>query len=423
MHNINTTTQNLNSRIEREIEFYKTVENVHDLPKSYHYVAEKYLNKYADFESLITKYIIELTKNGNNIKIISLGSGNCDFEISLLKKNNFKCELYCYELNPHMLERGRKLAADNNIKNVFFIQCNINKIEFIDNYDIILANHSLHHFTNLEHIFSQVSNCMTENSYFIINDMIGRNGHMFWDNTLDFCNMIWALLPKELKYNQLLKRYEHTRTQWDCSQDGFEGIRAQDILPLLDDYFIFTDFVPFFPIASKFVDRDFGHNYDLDNPLHKSMLNLITELDNYILKNKLLKPVQLIAAMQNRKNATTQKHKINPKDIYLMNDNKIWEHFDSSIASSEWIQKYNELQLEKDELQQHYHVLMQLHDDLCKENDGLQQQYNLLISQRDSLVCERDAILNSTSWKITKPFRAISKIILGLKGRTYENVN
>ena len=69
-------------------------------------------------------------------------------------------------------------------------------------------------------------------------------------------------MPSRYKYNHQLKRFEELYENWDCSKEGFEGIRAQDILPLLLQTFRFEAFVAFGNLPDVFVDRGFGHNLD-----------------------------------------------------------------------------------------------------------------------------------------------------------------
>jgi len=329
-------------KIRQEQEIYKDDVNVHDLPQAFHYVANKSLIRnlrdaigVSSYAELIVSYInlLKSEKDEADIEILSLGSGNCDIEINLAYDNNLKCKFFCYEVNPHMLDRGRELAVEKfgENHNFEFVQSDINQLKLPQQFDIVIASHSLHHFVELEHIFEEVSRSMTDKSYFIVSDMIGRNGHMFWDNTLEFCNMLWDTFPKELKYNHLLQAYHQKRIQWDCSTEGFEGIRAQDILPLLDKTFKFKDFVPFYPIAGKFIDRDFGHNFDVNNELHKSLLDTVDNLDDFLMRNGLLKPTQLIATMVN-KNVDVPKYRYlylkDPKEAYLQDDDAIWEYFD-----------------------------------------------------------------------------------------------
>ena len=62
----------------------------------------------------------------------------------------------------------------------------------------------------------------------------------------------WRKLPPSYRFNRKLERYEEMFLNYDCSADGFEGIRSQDILPLLLENFHFHVF-----IALANVDRTF----------------------------------------------------------------------------------------------------------------------------------------------------------------------
>ena len=335
-----------NNKIDEELLIYKNNHNVNELPAAFHYCAEKYLRKLlmnsigvTSFESLVIKYIdiLKEDKDEISIKICSLGSGNCEKEIGITRDCEFKGKIYCYDINSDMLERGRKSADNNDLHNFEFIKCDINDIQLDQEFDIVFAHHSLHHFMKLEHIFDEVNRCMTKKSFFIIADMIGRNGHMFWDNTLEIYNAIWNIFPKELKYNVKRNKYIIKRLQWGFSIEGFEGIRAQDILPLLDEKFKFKDFAPFFAIVNKFTDRDFGYNFDLENNYHLSLLDMICNLDDFALKNKILRPTQLLAAMV-KKDAEISDYRYlyfeDAKEIYAQDNQKFWEKFDHPNKTS-----------------------------------------------------------------------------------------
>jgi len=332
-----------NSRLSQEIKNFEQTVNVHELPPSFHYISHTYLRRLINeklgvnsFAELVASYIkaVSLRKKQNEIEILSLGSGNCDFEIDLAGNNSLECRFTCYELNPHMLQRASEHASSRNLAERFgFIESDINHLKLEKQYDVIIANHSLHHFVELEHIFDEIDRAMTNKSYFVVNDMIGRNGHMFWDSTLDLCNRIWSIFPKELKYNHQLKQYFETRIQWDCSKESFEGVRAQDILPLLDTKFKFKDFAPFFAITNSFVGRDFGHNFDTQNPLHKALLDFIWQLDDYCLSNKILKPTQMMACLV-KKDVPVEEYRYayfeKATEVYNMGEKTFFEFFDTN---------------------------------------------------------------------------------------------
>jgi hypothetical protein len=84
---------------------------------------------------------------------------------------------------------------------------------------------------------------------------------------------------------------------WDCSKEGFEGIRAQDILPLLVKIFNFKDFLGFLNITTVFIDRAFGHNFDPSDPKDRFLIDTIAILDDYYIEKGIIKPTQMVAAI------------------------------------------------------------------------------------------------------------------------------
>jgi SAM-dependent methyltransferase len=336
------------SQISKEIETFEANTNVHDLPQSAHYANNKILAGLLQrnlgvnsFPGLILKYYKLLSSKdpGKPLEMASLGSGNCDFEVSLVADNKLNCVMTCYELNPAMLERGKALAESRGVDSKFrFVACDINALKLDRTYDIVIANHSLHHFVGLEHVFAEVHEHLHANSLFIVNDMIGRNGHMFWPEALDFVNRLWSMLPKPLKQNYQLEARFPQRVQWDCSNEGFEGVRAQDILPLLDQTFRFRDFAPFAPILNRFTDRDFGPNFRTEDPLHKAYLDLVCELDHYLSLNHLMRPTQLIGSMM-RKDADIGEYRYiyfeTPSAAYNLDESKFYAAFDKDSLGGE----------------------------------------------------------------------------------------
>lgn len=327
------------ARLQSELRVFGDNEDVHDLPSSFSYLTNTHLAPllkqvfgYASYEEMIVHYVDSHPSERDELRVISLGSGNCDLELEVAGLCRRRCRFTCYELNPEMIERARTAAAGQGLLDRFeFVVGDINALALSDTFDVVLANHSLHHFVALEHIFAEVARCMEPASVFLINDMIGRNGHLFWGASLDLCNRLWSVLPKPLKYNHLLQRRFARREQFDCAKDSFEGVRAQDILPLLDQTFAFKDFAPFFALASRFVDRDYGSNFDTTDPLHRSLLDAIWNLDDFALRSKALKPTQMLAALV-RKDAPleTRRHLYfeTPAEAYALDDSACYETFD-----------------------------------------------------------------------------------------------
>ena len=110
---------------------------------------------------------------------------------------------------------------------------------------------------------------------------------------------LWAELPESYRYNRLMKRYEHELMHHDCSTHGFEGIRAQDILPLLAQNFHFELFLPFGNIIFSFIDRPFGHNFNAAAEWDRDFIDRVHQRDEEGILSGELKPTQMMAVMQN----------------------------------------------------------------------------------------------------------------------------
>jgi SAM-dependent methyltransferase len=311
------------AKVDQEIRNYRDVANVHELPDIFHYWSNKYLRPkleslgFTGPDDFFVQYITRIARpiSPSICNILSLGAGNCDTEVRLAESlrdaglSNFAFD--CLDINPQMLARGERLAGERNLSSNFrFTETDVNRWEARISYDIVIANQSLHHVVELEELFEKIHRCLQESGFFVTNDMIGRNGHMRWPEALELVQACWTLLDDRHKWNHELKRHEAQYENWDCSLEGFEGIRSQDILPLLTKRFQFDCFLGFSNAINVFVDRAFGHNFDISDPRDRYFIDFVSGLDDYFIEAGKLKPTQMIAAMRKagRSAAKVYKH-------------------------------------------------------------------------------------------------------------------
>lgn len=300
-------------KFQTELSNFQNLENVHALPAIHHYWSAKYMLpkiQALGFESQEQFFLHYLSEGCNRrpqgiSKIVSLGAGNCDFELGLAQRlrdrsiSNF--HFLCLEMNASMLERGAASAAASGLTpNFSFAECDLNAWKGEEQFDSILAIHSLHHVVALEALFDEVYRSLTQEGTFLVHDMIGRNGHMRWPEALEVVQSFWKELPQAQTYNHQLKRFEKEYENWDCSTEGFEGVRAQDILPELIKRFKFDCFLGFANVIDIFVDRCFGHNFDSNNQADLRFIDRVAEKDDALIESGEVKPTHMIAALKTR---------------------------------------------------------------------------------------------------------------------------
>jgi hypothetical protein len=225
-----------------------------------------------------------------------------------------------------MLERANLLAQNQKCTNAKFEYCDLNNLHLEGFYDIFIASHSLHHIVELEKLFIGMNLHSAENAIFLVNDMIGRNGHVMWPVTEQVVSHIWDKLDRTFKFNGYTRKFDEKPMNDDCSKEGFEGICAEDILPLMEKYFNFEIFLPFSCIINRFTDRGYGHNFHADIPEERALMETILKIDLQLLSEKRLSPVQMMAQLRPKGWSGAMRHKFQtPEEVISLRMNNLTE--------------------------------------------------------------------------------------------------
>ena len=296
------------SRLRDETSRYESCLDVHSLPPIFHYWSERYVRPKLQAvgiegpDAMFQDYLSRIcaAPGGEPRTFLSIGSGNCDLEIEaaafLRSHGHSDFVIECLELNGAMLERGEQAAAAASLtSHLRFTQADFNLWKAGRAYDAVIANQSLHHVLNLEGLLDQVRQALAPDSLFLISDMIGRNGHQRWPEALAIVGEFWRRLPPSYRHNQSLDRYEEMYENWDCAKESFEGIRAQDVLPLLLDRFHPHVFVAFGNVIDVFTDRAFGFHFNAESEWDRQFIDAVQDRDEAEMRAGGLTPTHLIA--------------------------------------------------------------------------------------------------------------------------------
>ena len=299
-------------RLLAETRFFSRNQKAQELPAIYDYWSNTYVRPqlepfgFAHPEAMFLQYF-EAAYHASTAaqrRFLSVGTGNCETEIRLARNLVLHgCREFvidCLELNARLLASATEQAQAQGVAaHIRTVQCDFNKWQPTSTYDAVLANNSLHHVLNLEGLLGGIKSSLAPTGSFVTSDMIGRNGHMRWPEALAIVEEFWPELPKQYTYNHLLRRHEARYDNWDCSVGGFEGIRAQDILPLLIENFEFDLFVAFANVIDVFIDRPFGHNFQVGNAWDIDFIDRVAARDSDEILRGAIKPCHILAAMCN----------------------------------------------------------------------------------------------------------------------------
>jgi len=304
------------ARVAHQIAQYAT-EDIHDVPPIYDYWADTHirprLNSVLGVDTIPDFYVEHIRQRAARTsplvtRILSIGAGDAELEVQvaleLLSSGLRTFRLECMELSPILIERANHRIQEAGLSaHVTIVHSDLNRWSQAessgDPYTAVLANHILHHVVELEAVFANVAVAIGNTGVFLIADMIGRNGHMRWPEALILLNALWDTVPGGLKYNHVFRETDHAFKNWDCCSNGFEGIRAQDILPLLVQRFQFEKFLGFGNLPDMFCDRFYGLNFDPNLPAHTRFIDSVEQLNSLLLELGVLKPTKMLAVISN----------------------------------------------------------------------------------------------------------------------------
>lgn len=315
-------TSSYDRRVQQEVSRFAEEEVINDLPPIFHYWSNTYLRPQLESfgfsypEDFFARMIeAHARAKGKSVRIVSIGAGNCDSEMTiarLLKERgiaDFRFE--CLDITDAMLKRGQTLANESGMAaNFAFVNGDFNRWTPDGHYDVVMANQSLHHVMDLESLYSAIHQAIGNDGIFITSDMIGRNGHMRWPEALQIVQEFWKEMPESYRYNKQLRRTEHEFGNWDCSVEGFEGIRAEEVLPLAMQRFGFDFFLGYGNIIDPFIDRGFGPHFDPSKEWDRSFIDRIHARDEEEMLSGRIKPTHVLAVMRRDRTVTP----------------KVWQH-------------------------------------------------------------------------------------------------
>lgn len=295
-------------RLQEEVNRYKDVKNMHTANSLQQYWSRTYLKPlitslgFKNIYSIYIYYIELISRSKKNVNIVSIGAGNCETEVLIAgflnQKGITNYTFECLDINQAMLDRGANLAKEKGVGDRFkFTVSDLNNWNSEEKYDIIIALQCLHHFVDLELIFDKIFDLLSDSGYFLTHDMIGRNGHMRWPETLSYVEQLWNELPDSYKYNVKLLKQQSKYVNYDYSSHGFEGIRAQDILPLLTEKFHFDLFIFWGGVVDVFINKAFGPNFDANKREDIEFIDKVQLIQYKGLITGEIKPTQTISAM------------------------------------------------------------------------------------------------------------------------------
>ena len=286
-----------NRLIEEEKEHYSTIEVTEDLKEGGGHANDSWGHYWervrpalmrGPFLTLPLFFQYQFRGQDSAIEILSLGSGYCGSELSLARRLDQRMDyrIVCTDINEELFSEARKVSEREGL-NLEFATQDLNFMSIPPGrYNMIFAFASLHHVINLERLFEQVAGGLVEGGIFHVVEVVGKNRKLIWDENEQFANSLLDVLPERVIGGIRLAIPEE--------EEGMEGIRQEEIDPLLQEHFS-PQFEHRHGAFMRFIctHPELGSRLDPGQPESRRCLDFLIDADQSSVQNGILRPLEL----------------------------------------------------------------------------------------------------------------------------------
>jgi SAM-dependent methyltransferase len=239
--------------------------------------------------------------------VYSIGCGAGAEEIEVLRAADrlgfAPFAIFGLELSPISVERAEAAAAAAGYADRFLPRVHdLNAgLPALAPAAAIMAHHVLHHIVELELLYAHLAAGLHPQGSFVTYDMMGRNGHMRWPEVLPAVRALWQHLPERYRHDHVWHRPMPHFQDWDCAIEGFEGVRAQEVLPLLAEHFVPARLVTRGAVMEVFTSDRVGPGFDpFTREDDRAFLGAVAEWERGLLARRETTPTEFVGEFRRR---------------------------------------------------------------------------------------------------------------------------
>lgn len=231
----------------------------------YQYVAKKYLSK-------------------GGLIALSPGCGTGEHEIEWAKQGVF-ARIDAVDISPVRIAQATKNATDQGVGHICnFKVADLETLSAKDQqYDTVIYESSLHHFSPMRKILEKTSNLLRDDGLVLMYEYVGPTKWQWIPEQLDRTNAMLQLLPeryRRLANGQILTKRVRPSLLRMYLMDPSEAIESDLILPTMRE--LFTE-LEWKNTGGALLNHFIGkvqQNFDPDSEIDQSWLNCLMSIDD-----------------------------------------------------------------------------------------------------------------------------------------------
>lgn len=230
-------------------------------------------------------------QNGGMVKALSLGCGTGKKELQWAETGCFQ-SIDAYDISEKRIRMAREELKGTRFQNIIKYHVgNIEDIIYPDaKYDIVIFDHSLHHFSSIDSLLQHVHNALKPNGFLIANEFVGPSRFQWTKIQIDVANGLLSIFPSRYK------------TRWDSNMcreklwrpsklamwisDPSEAIESSKIVPLIHKHFKVIEQKGYGGSILHLVFSGIAHHFINPDDIAQKLLDIAFAVEDILLHEK-----------------------------------------------------------------------------------------------------------------------------------------
>lgn len=234
--------------------------------------------------------------DGKNIDALSLGCGEGHVD-RLFKAEGLNFRSFTgIDISAASVQKAQQLAEEMRLApEISYFVADLNRYQLPPrSYDFIYFFQSLHHIEALESILASCAAALRPRGLLMVNEFVGPTRFQWTRQQVEMANHLLNLLPAELRSDlfqggNVLKSQTGTPTiERMIAEDPSEAVRSGDIESVLREHFDIIEEKNWGGTLNYRVFEDIAGNFNLQNPLHECIIELLIYLENTLIAHKVI---------------------------------------------------------------------------------------------------------------------------------------
>ena len=199
------------------------------------------------------------------VRVLSLCAGAARFEAQFAAAAGAGARWTLLDLSEGLLREAARNFPEGITPTL--VAADLNEVaDFGERFDVVMCVSGLHHIVELERVVDFVHDVLVDDGEFwSIGEAVGRSGNRLFAGDYRVANAFFRGLPARLRRNRLGGEPDENLPNVDYSDATFEGIRSDEIEPLLAHRLEAVQVYRRNCFLWRLVDLAYADNYDLAN--------------------------------------------------------------------------------------------------------------------------------------------------------------